>query len=141
MFRKPTNETGIYLDQVDRRVYNFYKQNGRWYINLPKYIERGGRKTDLEMVAGADQMLEVMAGGRKKLTLELDREFFAGADLLELEELCAAPMGGGYYTLHTYHGKEINKRMWLCDVVLFVFGDMPEKIFVKKLDHRLHEKN
>ena len=141
MFRKSTTETGIYIDQVDRRVYNFYKQHNRWYIDLPEYLEQGGSKNDLEMVAGADEMLDIMARGRKKLSLEMDRELFADADLLQLDELCEAPMGGGYYILHTYGGKEINKRMWLCDVVLFVFGDMPEKIFIKKLDNRLPDKN
>lgn len=136
MFKKATTERGITIEHVEHRVYNFLKQQGRWYIDLPEYLEQGGSKGDLEMVAGADQMLDAMARGKKKVSLELDRESFDGADLLELVELCEAPKGGGYYILHTFGGRAIAKKMWLCDVVLFVFGDMPERIFVKRLDVR-----
>jgi hypothetical protein len=136
MFKKSTRQTGITIEHVDRRVYSFLKQNGRWYIDLPEYLEQGGSEADLEMVAGADEMLEVMARGKKKVSLEMDREAFEDADLLELVNLCDAPMGGGHYVLHTFKGREINKEMWLCDVLLFVFGDMPERIFIKKLEHR-----
>jgi hypothetical protein len=133
MFRT-RKESGIVLEQVNHRVYTFLKENGRWYIDLPEYLQQGGHKADLEMVAGADEMLTVMARGKKKVTIEMDREPFEGADLLELAELCDAPMGGGYYIMHTYKGRPLNKRMWLCDVTLFVFGDMPQKIFCKKLE-------
>lgn len=127
-------ESGIMIDHVEHRVYTFIKENGLWYIDLPEYLQQGGSKADLQMVAGADEMLDIMARGKKKVTIELDREPFEGADLLELTELCEAPMGGGYYTMHTYKGRPLNKRMWLCDVTLFVFGDMPQKIFCKKLE-------
>ena len=127
------NERGIVIEQADRRVYTFLKENGRWFIDLPEYLQQGGSKADLEMVSGADEMLDAMARGRKKLTIELDREPFDGADLLELEELCEAPMGGGYYVMHTYTGRPLGKKMWLCDVTLFVFGDMPQRIYCKKL--------
>lgn len=138
MFTKFRNAPGINLEHVERREYTFLKENGRWYIDLPEYLKQGGSKGDLEMVAGADEMLDIMARGKKHVTLEMDREPFEGADLLELTELCSAPMGGGYYIMHTYRGRTLQKRMWLCDVTLFVFGDMPEKIYVKKIiEHQL----
>jgi len=36
-----------------------FKKNwfGRWYIDLPQYLKEGGKKADLELVAGADTML------------------------------------------------------------------------------------
>lgn len=129
-------ERGIRIEPANHRVYTFLKENNRWYIDLPEYIQQGGSKADLEMVAGADEMLDIMARKKKKLIMELDREPFEGADLLELAELCGAPMGGGYYVMHTCKGRPLNKRMWLCDVTLFVFGDMPQKIYCKKLDEK-----
>ena len=129
-------EGGIVIENVDHRVYTFLKQNGRWYIDLPEYIQNGGSKADLEMVAWADEMLDAMARGKKRVTIEMDREPFDGADLLELTELCEAPLGGGYYVMHTYKGRPLNKKMWLCDVTLFVFGDIPQRIFCKMVEEK-----
>ena len=88
------------------------------------------------MVEGADTLLNFIANGKKIVTIQMDREAFAGAEMLELVELCEAPKGGGYYFLHTYNKQKIEKRIWLCDVTLFVFGDMPERIYYKKIRTR-----
>lgn len=114
------------------RTYRFVKESGGWYIDLPEYLAQGGSKADLAMVAGADTMLDIMAEERDEVTVTLDLKPFAGADLLELEEVCDPFIGGGYYVLYTYKGEPVNHRMWLCDVTNFVFGHLPEKIYVKK---------
>ena len=116
-------------------VYSFLKEGHQWYIELPEYLARGGSKADLQMVEGADVLLDFMANGKKSVTLQLDREPFEGADVLELVELCEAPKGGGYYIMHTFRNYRIEKKIWLCDVTLFVFGDMPERIYIKKCSH------
>jgi hypothetical protein len=33
-------------------TYSFYKENQKWYIDFPAYMEHGGAKADLQMVAG-----------------------------------------------------------------------------------------
>ena len=44
------------------QTHRFYKEeHGGWYIDLPAYLEQGGAKGDLAMVAGADTMLDIMA--------------------------------------------------------------------------------
>lgn len=43
--------------------YKFLREGSAWYIDLPQYLEQGGTKGDLAMVAGADTMLDIMAEG------------------------------------------------------------------------------
>lgn len=44
------------------KVHRFVREDNSWYIDLPEYIEQGGSKGDLEMVSGADTMLDIIAG-------------------------------------------------------------------------------
>jgi hypothetical protein len=111
----------------------FINEKTGWYIDLPEYIDQGGSKADLQMVEGADTMLDIMANGNAEVSIVLDTKPFDGADELTLLELCDPEIGGGFYLMHTYKGKEIMHRMWLCGVALFVFGFMPEKIFIKQV--------
>jgi len=41
-------------------------------------------------------------------------------------------MGGGYYYMKEFEGKEVKQNMWLCEVTRFVFNAIPEKIFIKR---------
>jgi hypothetical protein len=113
-------------------IYRFVKEGNEWYIDLPEFIEAGGSKTDLQMVEGADTMLDFIADNSGDVTLFIDRESFDGADKLTLTERCDPLIGGGYYNLRVFEGKEFNQDMWLCAVTEFVFGDLPKQIFVKR---------
>jgi hypothetical protein len=115
------------------KTHRFLKEGSGWYINLPEYLEQGGSKGDLAMVAGADTMLDIMSEGAKEVTLKIDIEPFTNADILELTEVCSPTQGGGYYILHTHKRKSINHRMWLCAVTNFVFGYLPEKVYLEQV--------
>jgi hypothetical protein len=81
-------------------TYNFIKeQSGRWYIDLPEWT---GDKADLEMVAGADTMLDYVGKGSDKVKLALSEEPFEGADILKLiHDYSKEPGGGGIYLLES----------------------------------------
>jgi hypothetical protein len=113
-------------------THRFIKNEQGWFIDLPEYIEQGGTMADLQMVEGADTMLDLIAGKEKSVTLSIDRELFDNADILNLTERCDPYVGGGYYLMPVFEGEEINKTMWLCSVTEFVFGDIPEQIFIKR---------
>jgi hypothetical protein len=118
------------------KTHRFYKEPyGGWYIDLPEYLAQGGSKGDLAMVAGADTMLDIVAAGADRVTLNIASTPFDSADELELVELCDPAMGGGYYYMNSFEGKEVRRRMWLCDVTEFVFGGMPQRIYVKRVNH------
>ena len=114
------------------KTYTFVKDSG-WYIDLPEYIEQGGSKGDLAMVAGADTMLDRMAGSRKKVTLTISTEPFPGSDRIQLQEVCAPSQGGGYYYMEQFEGQQVKQRMWLCAVTNFVFGGLLEQIYVRRV--------
>lgn len=116
------------------KSYRFIKEGRDWYIDLPEYIENGGSRGDLQMVEGADVMLEMMCDNGTSVTLFIDKENFEGADQLTLTEICDPIVGGGYYFLKIYNGKEINQIMWLCAVTEYVFGGLPERIYIKQAD-------
>ena len=117
------------------RHHRFIREGNRWYIDVPEFLEQGGSKADLEMVSGADTMLDMIAGGKNEVTLVIDIIPFDDADELVLTELCDPILGGGYYHIKQFENKKINQDLWLCDVTRFVFGDIPDRIFVKRVNN------
>jgi hypothetical protein len=120
-------------------VKNFYQEeDGRWYIDLPEYIESGvGTKSNLEMVAGADTFLSTLAQGETSITLKFTDEEFVNHDvelirssnhgytseLIDDVELDA----GAWYTV-----KDNDHDLWLCPVVLYLFNNTyPKNIFIQ----------
>jgi hypothetical protein len=116
------------------KQHRFVRENGGWYIDLPEYLAQGGSKADLAMVAGADTMLDLIAGEHNEVTLQIDTRPFDGADELQLTQLCDPVLGGGYYFMHSFEGKQVSQNMWLCDVTRFVFGGIPPKIYIKRIE-------
>lgn len=118
----------------DHRTYTFYKDDDGWYIDLPGYVKQGGDKEDLQLKAGTGKLLRKFARGKERVTLAIDTEPFDGADVLELTELCGDKRGGAIYLMESRYGPTHSSLFWICDIALFVFGDMPEKIYIRKTD-------
>ena len=114
------------------QTHAFIKEPAGWYIDLPEFIVQGGSKGDLQMVDGADSMLDMIAGGRDSVTLIIAEEPFDGADRMDLTEKCDPYIGGGYYLLRSWEGRPVMHTLWLCAVTEYVFGYLPEKIFIKR---------
>jgi len=114
------------------KTFKFLRTAKEWYVDLPEYIEQGGSIGDLQMVEGADKMLDMMAKKEDVVFLSISTEPFDKADLLVLTEKCDQYIGGGYYFMKEYKGQEINQLMWLCQVAEFALGDIPKQIFVRK---------
>lgn len=111
-----------------KALFDFYKTvEGSWFIDLPEYP---GPKSDLQMVEGADDMLDYLVKGAEidtnKITLyvsDTDTPYYiAGTHFLDLID--SDVQGEGWYM---WNGKKI----WLCPVTLYVFGNYPETIYVK----------
>lgn len=104
-----------------------FKKNwfGHWYIDLPEYLEQGGRKADLEMVRGADQMLDYVSKRKRKIKLRVSEtpDFPYMIHLFKYDE----DDTGGYY----YNSEIVDIDIWLCNVTKFVFGGYhPEDIYI-----------
>jgi hypothetical protein len=119
------------------RTFKFYKEaDSRWYVDLPEWE---GPKADLEMVAGADSFLEILAEGEGKVDVILSVTPFAGADTLTMSRLGRIEgweLGSGaWYDLNQYKSISFDGlEMWLCDVTKFVFGDFPKEIYFSKVE-------
>jgi hypothetical protein len=111
------------------KSYKFYKESNRWFIYLPEWK---GNKEDLEMVEGADTMLDIISQGESPITLflSIQNDCYAYPTVLEKLEECDSIKGGAYYLMKEYNGIEYNLKLWLCDVTLFVFNEFPEKIYI-----------
>lgn len=98
--------------------------NGRWYIDLPEWK---GPKSDLEMVLGADTMLDILAQSEDTVNLSIDIKEFEGYQI-KLDYL-RNENGGSWYRLKSdYHDFEV----WLCYVTEFVFDHFPNQIFISQ---------
>lgn len=105
----------------------FYKDpDNRWYADLPDWT---GSKAELQMVMGADTMLDMIAEGYDTVLAHFDLDFYEGSDVLVLKEIHPEDFSGATYILKTYRGIELNLEMWLCDVTKFVFGYFPKNIY------------
>ncbi len=110
------------------KTFRFYKTAaGRWYIDLPEW---GGTIDDLEMVEGADTMLDKVSGYANECFLTMSDEPFEAADRIMLVEDLSRSVGGGNYLMETYKGEEINHSLWLCEVTVQVFHQLPSAIYV-----------
>ena len=115
--------------------YKFYKEpDGRWYIDLQQYLEQGGDKADLEMVAGADTFLDIIANGQANVYAQLSDEPFGQSDQLFLKT--TGEFSGAYYKLEKYRDIKFDDfEMWLCDVTAYVFqGKFPDIIYFKVVE-------
>jgi hypothetical protein len=108
------------------------RKNRRWYITLFFYNGSAFNERDYELEEATEKLLDSIANGRKKIRLYFSVEPLGGSDTLELVECCAPPDGGGMYRRKT-SGKHNGEIIWICDLALIVFADIPEKIYMKRL--------
>lgn len=109
------------------RKLRFYKnEHSEWYIDLPDWE---GSITDLEMVEGADSLLEYLDNKNKgKVRLNISLNDFDKSEKLKLMGINLDSDGGAYYW---YDRLELN--LWLCDVTKYVFGKFPSEVYFRVL--------
>ncbi len=103
--------------------YTFNKEQGNWYIDLPNWY---GTKAELQMVAGADNLLDQLSenGTTVNVTLSTDKVFNTPG-FQTLKRIVKTPPNGCIYHLGF-------TPVWLCNVTKFVFdGIFPRQIHFK----------
>ena len=96
-------------------------EDGRWFVVMPEY---DGDQEDLEMVDGADDLLDFLTTDGLYVSIEFTEE--DDPDFPYILELVAHDSIGGTYRVINLPGFE--KDIWLCNVVHEVFGEHPELI-------------
>lgn len=105
--------------------HKFYKEpDGRWYIHLPTWL---GEKDELEMVMGADTMLDILSEGENTKTLLLDDVDFSHSQYVLKRQ--NEEFEGCWYEIS---GMNITPfRLWLCSVTKFVMGGYTKNIYLR----------
>ena len=105
------------------------EENNNWYVVLPEW---NGSKDDLQMVMGADIMLDILSHGNNEIELDVRLEDKEGYSRLSKVNDCDL-IGGADYILDKYCGLDFHLEVWLCDVTKFIYGKMPDTIYFKKI--------
>ena len=109
----------------------FEREGNDWYVILPEYP---GPKADLQMVCGADTMLDLLAQEENKICIEFSREPIWANNTGTLELHSMTVDGGAYYTgRFTIINQPFALHIWLCDVTIFIFNHFPKKLYLKKI--------
>lgn len=120
-------------------TFRFYKDyKNEWFLDLPQWT---GPKEQLEMVEGADTLLNKISDFGDECYLRMSDELFEDAEVLILKKKRSTMEGGGGdYLLQQYNGEEINHKLWLCDVTEYIFNTIPEYIYFRKQQKILKKK-
>jgi len=112
------------------RTIRFYK-NARheWYADIPEW---GGAIEDLQMVEGADELLNWIAASENECKLLMADQLIQNAEILALVYAREENLGGGGdYLLEQFRGEFKNHKIWLCGVTEFVFNTCPKGFILR----------
>lgn len=118
----------------------FYREkSGEWYIDLQPLLDNGTfTKANLQLVLGADTLLDKLSAGADEVTVRFENKKFkgweehlrntsVGMDQEALEDLNHPVELGGYY-----HAEKHDHPLWLCGVCSYLFGgEFPANIYIK----------
>jgi len=112
-------------------ILRFYKEKSKyWYADVPQWT---GRKSALQMVAGADKLLDCIAKGRQEVHLHFSENEINDADCLVFHK--KSWINGADYNLKKCNGTDVDMKVWLCNVTKFVMGEFPKTIYFKEVDY------
>lgn len=113
------------------------EKDGFWYVNFPHWPFS---HDNLAMVSGADKMLELLSDGDLFVRVSVipAKKQEMHDDYIELEQTESSLFGGSTYQVKYEPFKERFKRdtLWICPVTLFVLGQYPKFIYVKRTDYK-----
>jgi len=111
------------------KTYKFIKENNKWYIDLPNWI---GSKSSLQMVAGADKLLDLIAKGDDSVLLLVSLKNYDGANHIKKLKNCL--FNGANYYCEYYDNIKINHKFWLCNVTKYLFNQFPNNIYFNRIN-------
>lgn len=110
--------------------YRFYKEeDGRWYIDIPT-LEAELGKDALEMVVGADTLLDIISQGEESVNVSFSEKPFEEYEytLTKIREE-KDEFGGAWYLIKASNLTSF--ECWLCGVTRLIFGYYPEKLYLR----------
>lgn len=107
-----------------------HEDDGLWYIDFPSWKFN---HHDLLMVNGTDDLCAFLSDDGKFTRVSvIPSKVRKGIDgYFELEQLSSGLAEGSTYKVNHLGG--FTRNIWICPVTLFVLGEYPKFIYVKKL--------
>ena len=106
-----------------KKILSFVKLSERWFIDIPWE----GDVSDLQMVAGADLLLDSLCNGNARVSVEVSTDLIK--DNIHLNRVSEDELGATYGVDTLNFSGEI----WLCPVTLAVFPAYPKDLYIKVL--------
>ena len=123
---------GIFSNSKGEYTLTFVQDpDERWYIDMPW----SGNRDNLEMVAGADDLLSYLDTAKKhRVTIHVvpSENPMTIEDNTELRQLDKSLTGGSHYDATDFVGFRMRK-IWICPVTLCVLGCYPKYLYVRKV--------
>lgn len=69
---------------------------------------------------------------RNETCLNISEQLIDGYDLLTLKEKYEDDQLGAFYHIEYFGNEKVDMEMWLCPVMLYVFGQYPERIYLSE---------
>lgn len=144
VLRTSQSKNKINKQMVKTHTHRFYKENDKWYIDLPEFLEKGlGTQANLQMVGGSDEYLDAASQFTNEVTLTFSKDPLGGGltdifhrTAIDKDDAYLESVGhpavdsGAYYKLED-NDPDFVFEIWLCPVTKYVFeGDYPETIYV-----------
>lgn len=104
----------------------FKKLSNRWFIDIPYE----GSIEDLEMVAGADKLLDAISYNNDTIKVKVYDKLIANAiSCTKIDETDF----GATYMIDAWDNMDCNYSgtIWLCNVTKIVLGEFPENIYFR----------
>jgi hypothetical protein len=119
---------------TNNKRFRFYLESNAWWIDFPQWIENGGSKDALQMIHGADVMIAWLGDGQPEVTLDLSDKPFADARrLYRLDDTCDSGM---FYLYPATDYIKDHWRVWLCEVIKYIFNAFPDVIYFKIVEKK-----
>ena len=120
-------DTGIDTSVRNREV-RFYRDGGNWYADVPQHTQAQN-----QMVAGADLLLDSVAGGGNSVSVVLSADVASPGEWQMHLHIVEHDMYGATYRVHVA-GRKSTRLIWLCNVMHTVFGgEHPEDIYIHSI--------
>ena len=97
-----------------------------WFAEIPEWE---GDRAELEMIIGADVLLDILAQGEESISIRMtDESQFQGTSRGFTLKFLRKEAGGAFYQITDSH---LDFEIWLCHVTEFVFDYLPKNIYCK----------
>jgi hypothetical protein len=110
----------------------YYKIAGRWHLDAPEYLEKGGDPDALERIGAFHDLLELAAEGASSVVFLMDTHPFEGADQCELSG-SSGGYTGGYYRVRQFRGQPLDMEVWFNTMIYYENPVLPQTIYFKRI--------